>query len=148
MKKAAIINKFSHEERIVNEKLLTSFTHVFASHDVYNFGLIFHDKGIFFEKMSKTRVESYFFALYFQPNGIGDYYDIEVERAISTDHLPGEVVLKFNCAQFRTEREENLGIMPEKKVFYFAFTFKDELIYSIRVPKSIVTELEFHRQNN
>jgi hypothetical protein len=148
MKKEVMINKFTPEERIVNENLLKSFTHVFTSHDVYNFGLMLHEKGIFFEKMSKTRAESYFFALYFQPNGIKSHYDIDVTRAISSDHRPGEVVLQFSCAKFRTEREENLGLMPERKVFYFAFTFKDELIYSIRVPKSIVTALEFHQQNN
>jgi hypothetical protein len=146
--KKGMSKKCSLNEQILNENLLKSFSMVFNSRDPYCLSLLLHDNGVFFEKMNKTMAEGYFCKLFMNPKGIGKYFDVEIIHAISADHIPGEIVLQFYCSKFKTDREINLGISADQKVYSFAFSFEDERIFSIRKPKRIVENIEEHQLNN
>jgi hypothetical protein len=132
------IIKYSETEMQTNANLLKSFSMVFSFCDAYSTGAILHDKGIFFEKMNKNKAEAYFFNLFMGSNSIGQYWDIEVNSAISIDHIPGQEVLEFCLYPFCEEGKESNRVVS--KVFTFAFSFKDGLIYSIRKPKRILRD--------
>lgn len=146
------INKITKEESLVYDNLLRSFSLVFCSRDQYNIGLLMHDDGLFFEKMSKTVAESLLFSALFNDVGLGGLYNIEVKHGISMDYLPGEPVLEFHCSEYkRLKTEEDEGeeykelINQNKKIpktYRFAFSFKDELIFTIRKPKAFSYQIE------
>jgi hypothetical protein len=146
------INKITKEESSVHDNLLKSFTLVFCSRDVYNIGLLLHDNGLFFNKMNKTVAESLLFSVLFNDLGLGGLYNIEVKQGVSTDHFPGEPVLEFHCSEYpRLKTEEDEGeeykelINTNKKIpktYRFAFSFKDELIFTIRKPRAFSYKIE------
>ncbi len=140
------IIKYSETEMQTNANLLKSFSMVFSFCDAYNFGTILHDKGIFFEKMNKNKAEAYFFNLFMGSNSIGQYWDVEVNSAISIDHVPGQEVLEFCLYPFCEEEGESNRVAS--KVFTFAFSFKDGLIYSIRKPNRIIRNKKYSEQMN
>ena len=142
------IQKFTEEEKQSHDNLLKSFLLVFGAKDAYNIGLLLHEDGVFFESMNKTRVESYFFNLFFNKKEIVDHYNLDIDKAISMDHLPGEEVLIFRFYPIDDERNKLLKLPIEEKVFAFAFNFKDELIYRIRKPRKYIKNLkEYERMN-
>jgi hypothetical protein len=142
------INKCTEKEKESHNNLLKSFSLVFGSKDPYNIGLLLHDNGLFFGGMNKIRVESYFFNFFFNKNLLSDYYNLDIEKAISMDHLPGEEVLIFRFYPLDTDRQKLLKLPIEEKVMTFAFTFKDELIYTIRKPLKTLNNIrEYERLN-
>ncbi len=142
------IQKFTDEEKQSHDNLLKSFSLAFGAKDPYNIGLLLHEEGVFFENMNKTRVESYFFHLFFSKKELVDHYNLEIEKAFSMDHFPGEEVLVFRFYPIDDERNKLLKLPIEEKVFAFAFNFKDELIYRIRKPRRYMENLrEYERLN-
>lgn len=82
---------------------------------------------------------------------------MDVHKGISIDHLPGEPVLELRVSYFDpfcddSEIENKFGDMPnlkfEESVFRFAFTFKDGLIFTIRIPKKCTADIINLSQNN
>ena len=88
---------------------------------------------------------------------IAEKYWMDVHKGISIDHLPGEAVLELRVSYFDpfcddSEIENKFGDKPnlkfEESVFRFAFTFKDGLIFTIRVPKKCTADILNLSQNN
>jgi hypothetical protein len=149
MKKVDFKN-FSASEREVYDTLLKSFSLVLCSRDKYNVGLLLHDEGLFFDKMNKTVAEAHLFSIIFNEIEFGKLYNIEVRHGVSLDHLPGQPVMEFHCSEYtriktkEDEGEEYKELINKKipKTYRFAFSFKDELIFTIRKPQSCAYNIE------
>ena len=83
---------------------------------------------------------------------------MEVNKGISMDDIPGEVVLELRCSDFNpfTDDAERLnkefGEAPylsiNELIYRFAFSFKEEKISSIRIPRKCVSVINKVIQNN
>ena len=74
------------------------------------------------------------------------------------DNKPGEVVLELRCSNF-DPFTDNISIVDkafgekpdssiDETIYRFAFSFKDEKIYSIRVPSKSISENNKLKENN
>lgn len=156
--KYTFICSITEEEKITNSQLLESFQSSFSANSNASIIEILHPKGHFFGKMSMYKACGVFHTIFFGKNTITDKFWMNVHKGISIDHLPGEAVLELRLSYFNpfcdddSEIENKFGDKPnlkfEESVFRFAFTFKDGLIFTIRVPKKCTADILNLSQNN
>ena len=138
------VNRISEDDRIANTRLLSSFELMFGSYHFKHILDVLHENGKFFGTMNRIKAGSYFYNLFFKEGGTSEKFHMEINRGITLDHIPGEPVLEFRCSVFDPFADEferckkPFGAPPDptikESVFRFAFSFKDELIYTIRIP--------------
>ena len=155
---SAFICSITEEEKITNSQLLETFQSSFSANSNASIIEILHPKGHFFGKMSRHRACGVFHTIFFGKNAITDKLWMDVHKGISIDHLPGEAVLQLRLSNFNpfcddeSEIENKFGDKPnlkfEESVFRFAFTFKDGMIFTIRVPKKCTADILNLSQNN
>ena len=155
---STFICHITEEEKKRNSELLQTFRSAFSSNCNTTMLEILHPKGHFFGKMSRHKACGVFHTIFFGKNSIAEKYWMDVHKGISIDHLPGEAVLELRVSYFDpfcnddSEIENKFGDKPnlkfEESIFRFAFTFKDGLIYSIRVPKKCTADILNLSQNN
>lgn len=155
---SAFICSITEEEKITNSQLLETFQSSFSANSNASIIEILHPKGHFFGKMSRHRACGVFHTIFFGKNAITDKLWMDVNKGISIDHLPGEAVLELRLSYFNpfcddeSEIENKFGDKPnlkfEESVFRFAFTFKDGMIFTIRVPKKCTADILNLSQNN
>jgi hypothetical protein len=146
MKTTAFIHKVTNEERQANEKLLTKFSDAFNS--AFNEAAmekILHPNGRFFGNMNYIRAISAMRKKATGKNGIGDRFFKDTNYGIATDHKIGEVVMELRFSDFDPFIDEDYPSYTfgdcsdyrfDELIIYFAFSFKDGKIYSIRIPRS------------
>jgi hypothetical protein len=156
--KTTFIQRCTEEEQKFNSRLLMTFECIFSANSFNNLKEILHPEGKYFEKMNRQKACGYFYNLFFGKDGSSEKFHMEVNRGISMDFKPGEIVLELRCSTFDpfcdniSITKKAFGTKPDpfinEKVYLFAFSFKDEKIFSIRVPKKCVHEITKLISNN
>ncbi len=146
MKTTAFIHKVTDEERKTNEKLLAKFSAAFYSFfDDTTMEKILHPGGRYFGNMNYIRAISLLHKKATGKNGIGERFFKDTNYGIATDHKIGEVVMELRFLDFDPFIDEEYPTYAfgdpsdyrfDELVFYFAFSFKDGKIFSIRIPRS------------
>lgn len=158
MKINRLINKVTEVEKLNNTRLLQSFSFAFSAHDSQNLLGMLHDDGAFFGKMNKSRAVGHFYTLFFGENGIQNKMHIDINRGFALGCLSGQEVLEFRWSDFdpfndsQVLKKRFFGAEEDKsineRVIRLAFSFKDELIYSISIPHAFTGSLESMKCNN
>lgn len=156
--KNTMINKVTDAEKLNNTRLLQSFSFAFSANDSQNILGMLHDEGVFFGKMNKSRAIGNFYTLFFGKNGIHNKIHIEINRGFALGYLSGQEVLEFRWSDFdpfndsQVLKKRFFGAEEDKsineRVIRLAFSFKDELIYSISIPHAFTGSLESMKCNN
>ena len=146
MRTTTYIHKVTEEDRAVNNQLLIQFDNAFfCGFNVAAMERILHPCGRFFGNMNYVRAIAHMRNKALGKNGIGERYLKDTNYGVATDHRIGEVVMELRFSDYDpftdTEKiDHEFGDQPDYRfdelVFYFAFTFKEGRIYSIRVPRS------------
>ncbi len=152
------IFRVTEDEQFINMRLLTTFEFIFSANDFHNLQGILHDNGRYFGKMNKEKACGYFYHLFFKKGGTSEKFQLHTLRGITLDHTPGETVLELRCSNQnpfiddRAVEKRNFGEAPDtsidEKVYRFAFSFKDEKIYSIRIPGKCTADIKKLTLNN
>ena len=156
--KTNLIQRFTKEEQQFNSRLLSTFETMFSANSFHNLKGILHAEGVFFGRMNREKACGYFYNIFFGDNGSSEKFNLEVNRGISMDNKPGEVVLELRCSNF-DPFSDNISIVDkafgekpdyriDETIYRFAFSFKDERIYSIRVPRKSISENNKLKENN
>ena len=156
--KTKLIQRFTIEEQQFNSRLLSTFETMFSANSFHNLKGILHAEGVFFGRMNRDKACGYFYNIFFCENGSSEKFNLEVNRGISMDNKPGEVVLELRCSNF-DPFSDNVSIVDkafgekpdfsiDETIYRFAFSFKDEKIYSIRVPRKSISENNKLKENN
>ena len=140
------ILKVSGNEQIQNSKLLNCFLHAFIANDINAIKGMLHDDGFYFGKYSKYKTASFFYNLFFNVhNGIHDLFDINVNRGIALNKIPGSEVLEIRCRHNITKKSKfgSLdNIFIGERVFRYCFLFKDNQIIDIQIPTRFIKKAE------
>lgn len=146
--KSSKVQRTTKDERYDNEVLLKYFKLTFCARDQFDQGFLFHDDGTFFGKMNKTKVEAYLYSIFNDPCELLCMNHISIRKGISMDYLPGEIVLEFHCYPHKISLGEEDEYEGEKRIYRYAFTFKDFQIYTIRIPEVVIQNLSYFESNN
>ncbi|MEN9400614.1 MAG: hypothetical protein RL632_1717 [Bacteroidota bacterium] len=146
MRTTAFIHKVTNEDRKTNEDLLKMFSqNLYCTIDDAKMQQLLHPNGRFFGNMNYLRAIAFLRKKVTGRNGIGDRYFTEINYGVATDHKIGETVMEIRFSDFDpfTDTEDpshDFGDCPDYRfdelIFYFAFSFKDGKIFSIRFPRS------------
>jgi ketosteroid isomerase-like protein len=156
--KTKLIQRFTKEEQQFNSRLLSTFETMFSANSFHNLKGILHEEGVFFGRMNREKACVYFYNIFFGDNGSSEKFNLEVNRGISMDNRPGEVVLELRCSNF-DPFTDNVSIVDkafgekpdssiDETIYRFAFSFKDEKIFTIRVPRKSISENNKLKENN
>jgi hypothetical protein len=153
-----IIQRVSLEEQILNTQLLSAFEYAFSSNECKNIYQLLHPHGIFFSKYNRQKACGVFHNIFFGAKRIDNIFHLEVNRGITIDNYPGEVVLEFRSSDIDPFTDDvnhmgkKFGEKPDKRikevVNVFAFSFKDNKIYTIRRPEKCISEFNSMLENN
>ena len=156
--KTVLIQRFTEEEQEFNSRLLSTFETMFSANAFNKLKGILHPEGTYFGKMNREKACGHFYNIFFGKDGCSEKFNMEVNKGISMDHIPGEVVLELRCSDFNpfTDDAEKLnkefGEAPDlsinELIYRFAFSFKEEKISSIRIPRKCVSVINNIVQNN
>ena len=156
--KEIMILRVSELEQLLNTRLLTKFQYVFSANDCSSLIEILHPNGIFFGKMNCDKACGYFHNIFFGKNGISEKFHTEINTGISLDHYPGEFVMELRCSCYDpftdsiTSVKKTFGEKPDplinESVYRFAFSFKDEKIFTIRIPGKCISDPKPFIENN
>ena len=140
------ILKVSGNEQIQTSKLLNCFLHAFIANDVNSIKGMLHDDGLYFGKYSKSKTAGYFYKLFFnEKNGIHDLFDVNVNRGIALNNIPGSEVLEIRCCHKIIEKSK-FGSLEDifigEKVFRYCFLFKDNKIIDIQIPTRFIEKAD------
>ena len=140
------ILKVSGNEQIQNSKLLNCFLHAFIANDVNSIKGMLHDDGLYFGKYSKSKTAGYFYKLFFnEKNGIHDLFDVNVNRGIALNKIPGSEVLEIRCCHKIIEKSKFGSledIFIDERVFRYCFLFKDNKIIDIQIPTRFIEKAD------
>jgi len=110
-----------------------------------------HEDGRYFENMNNKRALGYFYNLFFKNGGTSEKYNLEINNGISLDHLPGEAVVEFRYSTCYPQSElahlvkKQFGEKPDSRieelVLRLAFTFCDDKIKTIRIPRKAIGDI-------
>ncbi len=146
------ILKASGNEQKQNTKLLNCFMHAFIANDVNSIENMLHDDGLYFGKYSKSKVAGYFYKLFFnEKNGIHDLFDVNVNKGIALNKIPGSEVLEVRlCNQFKAKSKFGSiqDIFIDERVFRYCFLFKDDLIFDIQIPTRFIEKADDLKASN
>lgn len=156
--KTVLIQRFTEEEQQFNTRLLSTFETMFSANSFNKLKDILHSKGTYFGKMNREKACGLFFTIFFGKDGCNEKFHMEVNKGISMDHIPGEVVLELRCSDFNpfTDDADRLnkefGEAPDSSIneiiHRFAFSFKDEKIFSVRIPGKCIPDSSSLIYNN
>jgi hypothetical protein len=143
------ITKATQDEQLSNTRFLRYFEYAFTANDVGTIREKLHEDGQFFGKYTKEKAAGVFYKLFFGENGIHELFNVQLNRGVALDGIPGAEVVEFRFS----DAEPNSPITRKKfgepadhsineRVFRFCFEFKDDLIYRIVIPKKYIELLE------
>jgi len=154
----AIVNRVSGVEQMLNTRLLSTFECIFSASDFNNLKGILHPSGKYFGKLNYLKACGYFYTLFFGKDGSSEKFHMEVNRGVSMDQFAGEAVLELRCSTFdpfsdnpkkvKKEFGEKADQSINETVYRFAFSFKDDKIFTIRIPGKCCSEITNMIQNN
>jgi hypothetical protein len=152
------IRRVSLEQQVINTQLLSDFEFAFSSNDCKNIFKMLHPDGLFFNKNNRYKACGVFFNIFFGEQCIDKNFHMEVNRGVTIDKFPGEVVLEFRSSDIDPfTNDVNLinkkfGEKPDQRikevVHVLAFSFKDNKIFTIRIPGKCVSENAIQNQYN
>ena len=153
-----MISRVTELEQLVNTRLLTSFQFHFSSNDFYNLREILHPNGVYFGKMNREKACGYFHNIFFGKGGTSEKFHMEINTGIAMDRYPGEFVMELRCSCYDpftdriTSVKKTFGEKPDphidESVYRFAFSFKDEKIFTIRIPGKCISDPKPFIENN
>jgi hypothetical protein len=156
--KEVMISRVTELEQLVNTRLLTSFQFHFSSNDCYNLREILHPNGVFFGKMNREKACGYFHNIFYGKGGTSEKFHMEINTGIALDRYPGEFVMEIRCSSYDPFTDDiamvkkPFGANPDPKihesVFRFAFSFKQDKIYTIRIPGKCISDPKPFIENN
>jgi hypothetical protein len=140
------ILKASGNEQIQNSRLLNSFLHAFIANDVNAIKGMLHNEGFYFGKYSKSKAAGYFYSIFFnEKSGIHHLFDINVNKGIALNKIPGSEVLEIRCCHKINEKSK-FGSLEDifigERVFRYCFLFKDSKILDIQIPTRFIEKAE------
>jgi len=117
--------------------------------DMEQFKKLLHPEGTFFENLKYDEGVMKINML-FEKLSAKNFY-IELNNGYTADHLPYENVIEFRCSHFddfggrRKPAENKFGTPSDKSireiVFYLAFSYKENKVFSVRIPEKYVGDL-------
>jgi hypothetical protein len=145
----SIIKKSFEIENKRNSKILAAFIKAYCNKSAGEIKNILDDNGKYFDGMNKEMALDYFLKIFNGPNGIKNKYHIVDMEGITCDFRPGEIMLEIRCSDldfFESKipwRSKNFGEQIDKEineiVHQFAFTFRNDKIFTIRKPKKSIS---------
>lgn len=142
------ITIITEEEQIMNTHLLSTFITIFSASNFNNLKFIFHEDGVFFGNLNRQNAIGYFYNIFFSKYVSSKKNHIDINYGTTLDHLPGEMVLELRCSlkdplsNDFTKKSNKLGDKAdasiEEAVYRFAITFKDNKIFTIRIPSKYI----------
>jgi hypothetical protein len=152
------ITHISETDKIVSQRLLDTFKTIFSSTNFSHLKDILHNEGVFFGKMNRDKACGYFYNLFFNEGGTSEKFHIQFLRGITLDRYAGENVLEIRCSEFdpftfdyaviNKKFGDELDLTINESIFRFAFSFKDDQIYTIRIPGKCTADLKNLIKNN
>ena len=147
------ILKTSDDERQHNDNLLLNFQLAFCARELDIVMGLLHPYGLFWAMDKDSATPIVYQMMFSEKKGARNLFNIKHEFAISADHKPGQPVLKLTIHnKVKPPFDDTSLSQPDvKKVnFYFAFDFKDGLIYQVRssgITKSR-SQIKYLERNN
>jgi hypothetical protein len=146
----------------VNSDLLNEFCHAFSSANINAILDLLHDRGRFFNDLSKEKAAGVFHKMIHGPHGIKTRNSYKYNHGISLDIFPGQEVLEIRCynenfddvSRFDVERflgpEFGEPIVHTKNeiIYRFVFRYYEHKIFDIKMPHSAVANSERIVSNN
>lgn len=152
------IKLISETEKIASTRLLSTFETIFCASNFNKMKGILHEDGCFFGRLNRDKACGYFYNMFFDEIGTSGKNQIYSIKGISVDQIPGEIVLEMRCSDFgpfnadcsiiKKQFGEKPNLEQNELVYRFAFSFKDNAIYSIRIPGKCTGEFENLIKNN
>lgn len=151
------ITRPTKDEIKTNSKLLRTFAALFSAKNPEALMDLFHPNGRFLNIPSRATLNGYLFEILQTRVGVVDHFCTQVNYGFTNDFHPGQHVVEFRFMEFDPFRDcpendptinlgKGLGEPGDPRlneiVRVYALTFKDEKIYSLRVPKKFVASIE------
>ena len=147
------ILKTSDEERQHNDNLLLNFQLAFCARELDIVMGLLHPYGLFWAMDKESAKPIVYQMMFAEKKGARNLFNIKHEFAISSDHKPGQPVLKLTIHNKSKPPFDDASLShPDvKRVnFDFAFGFQDGFISEIRsaiLTKSI-NQMKYLKYNN